>query len=67
MTQSIVQGSGIEPLLHIIVAPDLDLLPQINQLCKYADNTTLIIHFSKTKESVFRHAGLRHFEDPTYW
>ena len=42
-TQSIVQGSGIGPFLYIIFVSDLKLLPQRNQLCKYADDTTLII------------------------
>jgi hypothetical protein len=42
-TQSVVQGSGLGPLLFIILASELKLLFKINRLCKYADNTTLIL------------------------
>jgi hypothetical protein len=41
--QSIVKGSGVGPFLYISFASDIKLLSQQNQLCKYADNTTLII------------------------
>ena len=43
ITQSIVQGSGIGPLLYIIFASDLKLLSAVNVLCKYADDKTLLI------------------------
>ena len=43
ITQSIVQGSGIGPLLYIIFAADLKLRSPCNMLCKYADDTTIII------------------------
>jgi Reverse transcriptase (RNA-dependent DNA polymerase) len=47
--QSIVQGIG--PFPCIIFASDLKLLSQPNQLCKYADDTTLPIP-QNTKVSV---------------
>lgn len=43
ITQSIVQGSGIGPILYIIFASDLKLRSTMNLLCKYADDTTLMI------------------------
>jgi ribonucleases P/MRP protein subunit RPP40 len=43
ITQSIVQGSGIGPILYIIFASDLKLRFTMNLLCKYADDTTLMI------------------------
>ena len=43
ITQSIVQGSGIGPILYIIFASDLKLRSAMNFLCKYADDTTLMV------------------------
>jgi Reverse transcriptase (RNA-dependent DNA polymerase) len=43
ITQSIVQGSGIGPILFIIFASDLKLRFTMNLLCKYADDITLMI------------------------
>lgn len=40
--QSVVKGSGIRSLLYIILASDLKLLSQINQLCKFAYDAILI-------------------------
>jgi ribonuclease P/MRP protein subunit RPP40 len=57
ITQSIVQGSGIGPLLYIILASDLKLLSQTNRLCKYADDTTLIL---PQKSDVSAHDEFNH-------
>jgi ribonucleases P/MRP protein subunit RPP40 len=43
ITQSIVQGSCIGTILYIILASDLKLRSTVNLLCKYADDTTLMI------------------------
>ena len=38
----IVQGSGIGPTLHIIMKSDLSTLSALNDIFKYADDTTFI-------------------------
>jgi Reverse transcriptase (RNA-dependent DNA polymerase) len=43
ITQSIVQGSGVGPILHTIFASDLKLHSAMNFLCEYADDTTLMV------------------------
>jgi Reverse transcriptase (RNA-dependent DNA polymerase) len=43
ITQNIVQSSGIGPVLYIIFASDQKLRSTMNLLCKYADDTTLMI------------------------
>ena len=43
ITQSIVQGSGIGPMMYIMFASDLKTVSKMNVLCKYADDTTLIV------------------------
>jgi len=40
---SIVQGSGIGPTLYIVMGSDLHALSQLNDMCKYADDTTLLV------------------------
>ena len=42
INQSIIQGSGIGPVLYILFASDLHTLSNKNVLTKYADDTTLI-------------------------
>ena len=42
ITQSIVQGSGLGPVLYLIMASDLKTLSPINRICKYADDKTLM-------------------------
>ena len=42
ITRSIVQGSGIGPMLYIINAQKLKTLSTKNSLIKYADDTTLL-------------------------
>jgi len=39
----IIQGSGVGPTLHIIMDSDLRTLSHRNLLCKYADDTNLIV------------------------
>jgi len=41
--RSIVQGSGIGPTLYVVMKNDLHALSQLNDLFKYADDTTLLI------------------------
>jgi hypothetical protein len=43
VTESIVQGSGIGPMLYILFASDLKLRSAMNFLCNYADDTTLMV------------------------
>ncbi len=43
ITQSIVQGSGVGPILYIIYASDLCTQSKINIIVKYADDTIIII------------------------
>jgi len=43
ITASIIQGSGIGPASYVINASDLDVLTPGNELCKFADDTYLII------------------------
>ena len=43
INQSIVQGSGVGPILYIIMKSDLVPLSDSNQLFKYADDTTLLV------------------------
>jgi hypothetical protein len=43
ISQSIIQGSGIGPILYIIVASHLKAVSDTNKICKYADDTTLMI------------------------
>jgi len=41
--RSIVQGSGIGPTLYIVMKSDLHALSKLNDLFKYADDTTLLV------------------------
>jgi hypothetical protein len=43
ITASIIQGSGIGPASYVINASDLEVLTPGNKLCKFADDTYLII------------------------
>jgi hypothetical protein len=43
INQSIVQGSGIGPLVVHNFSADLELLSSVNCLCKYVDDTTLLV------------------------
>jgi hypothetical protein len=43
ITASIIQGSGIGPASYVISASDLEVLTPGNKLCKFADDTYLII------------------------
>ena len=40
---SIVQGSEIGPTLYIIMKSDLSTLSALNDIFKYADDTTLLV------------------------
>lgn len=42
ITRSIVQGSGLGPILYIIFMCDLKTLDNWNKLCLYADDTSLL-------------------------
>ena len=41
--RSIVQGSGIGPTLYTVMKSDLHALSHLNNMCKYADDTTLLV------------------------
>jgi hypothetical protein len=43
ISQSIIQGSGIGPILYIVFASDLKTVSNNNKICKYADDTTLMV------------------------
>ena len=38
-----MQGSGIGPTLYIVMKSDLHALSHLNVMCKYADDTTLLL------------------------
>ena len=38
-----MQGSGIGPTLYIAMKSDLHALSDLNDMCKYADDTTLLV------------------------
>src|SRR5580692_1126074 len=42
INKGVVQGSGIGPMLYSIMASDLKTMSTINELFKYADDTTLL-------------------------
>ena len=44
INQSIVQGSGIGPILFILFIHDLEPLDILNYLLKYADDASLLCH-----------------------
>lgn len=43
INQGIVQGSGLGPVLYAIMASDMTTLSSMNFLCKYADDTDLLV------------------------
>jgi len=43
ITVSIIQGSGIGPAAYVVYASDLKTVTHRNQLCKFADDTYLIV------------------------
>jgi len=43
ITASIIQGSGIGPAAYVVYASDLKAVTPGNQLCKFADDTYLIV------------------------
>jgi len=57
ITASIIQGSGIGPASYVINASDLDAPG--NELCKFADDTYLIIPATNVKA---RFAEIEHVE-----
>ena len=48
ITRSIVQGSGLRPMLYIALAWKLKALSKQNALSKYADDTSLRLHSTRT-------------------
>jgi len=54
---SIVQGSGIGPTLYIIMKSDLSTLSALNDIFKYADDTTLLVpqHTDTELQQKFNH------------
>ena len=40
---SIIQGSGVGPSFYIVMESDLRTLSRSNVLCKYADDTNLLV------------------------
>ena len=54
---SIVQGSGIGPTLYIIMKSDLSTLSALNDIFKYADDTTLLVpqHTDTELQQEFNH------------
>lgn len=57
ITASIVQDSGIGPILFIIYSMDLKPLSDYNKILKYADDTSLLVpqHSSVSLEAEFTH------------
>ena len=43
INRSIVQGSGIEPTLYVVVESDLKPLSSQNDIFKFADDTNLLV------------------------
>jgi len=39
----IVQGSGIGPILYALLKSDLCIVSKLNDIFKYADDTTLVV------------------------
>ena len=57
ISRSIVQGSGIGPMLYVLSARKLTTLSHMNSLSKYADDTTLLVpqHSDRSIEDEFAH------------
>jgi hypothetical protein len=43
INSSVVQGSGVGPMCYVIMESDLRTLCVLNKLCKYADDTNLLV------------------------
>ena len=43
INSSVVQGSGVGPMCYVIMESDLRTLSVLNKLCKYADDTNLLV------------------------
>jgi len=43
ISRSIVQGSGLGPMLFVVYALDLKPISEHNRIIKYADDTTLLV------------------------
>ena len=54
---SVVQGSGIGPVLYAVMKSDLQAISRLNTLFKYADGTTLVVpkHTDATIHDEFKH------------
>jgi hypothetical protein len=48
ITASVIQGSGIRPAAYVVNAGDLHVMTPGNQVCKFADDTYLIIPASNS-------------------
>jgi len=44
ISASIIQGSAIGPASYVVNSSDLNPVSADNELCKYADDTCIIIH-----------------------
>ena len=54
---SIMQGSGIGPTLYLVMKSDLRTISELNDIFKYADDTTLLVpeHTDVDLNSEFNH------------
>ena len=43
INSSVVQGSGVGPMCYVVMESDLRTLSLLNKLCKYADDTNLLV------------------------
>jgi len=55
---SVVQGSGIGPMLYAVMKSDLQAISRLNTVLKYADDTTLVVpeHIDVSIHDEYEHA-----------
>ena len=64
---SIVQGSGIGPMLFVVMESDLSTMSSVNILLKYADDTSLLVPSDFDSDLVDEFDNIKRWAAQKHW